>query len=147
MFRCRACFTTFSQNADLVLHNRNVQCSVLPSNASTGALTNHSSIPTATRQTETLLQKPLIEHPDSALPSQHSAPEEYSNDCAHIDSVLPQATMHGAPDESCNYFDLLTSNYLIDFMEYFLRQCISDADKEASSEQTSKFSLSTYHFA
>ena len=37
MFRCRACFTTFSQNADLVLHNRNVQGSLLPSNASTGA--------------------------------------------------------------------------------------------------------------
>jgi len=36
------------------------------------------------------------------------------------------------------FFNLLSSNYLIDFMEYFLRQCISDADKEASSEQPSQ---------
>ena len=41
MFRCRACLAAFSQNADLVLHNRNVQCSLskIPS------LSNATNIP------------------------------------------------------------------------------------------------------
>jgi hypothetical protein len=58
MFRCRACSAAFSQNADLVLHNRNVQCTFLTPHVSTNVITSTSVNDQSSLVQETLLIKP-----------------------------------------------------------------------------------------
>ena len=58
MFRCRACSAAFSQNADLVLHNRNVQCTLLTPPVTSNVITSGSVNDQSSMVQETLLTTP-----------------------------------------------------------------------------------------
>ena len=105
MFRCRACSAAFSQNADLVLHNRNVQCTLFPPPMSKNVITSTSLNDHSSMRKETLLSTPT-ELSDRA-PLQ--APNEENIQSAGFTTSVQPTEMPVDSDESL-YIILLHHN-------------------------------------
>ena len=129
MFRCRACLAAFSQNADLVLHNRNVQCSlskVPPLSKPTNiAAVSQSSSTTATHHPTTSVTS-RDPTPPAFVPSLVENHEDAGGDGFNSPSI---SKVPDGSDES-EYFiftDVFQIPFSIistvDFLEYFMRQC------------------------